>query len=212
MEEAARKAYIEPMKRRTFLTALAALAAASPAIGQDQLLAEVSKYLDQLRSIKGRFTQVNADGSRATGSYYLRRPGLIRFEYDGGQAMIIADGVNVGVLDAKSNAGAQKFPLNATPLRFLLRDKIDLTTANLARSAASRGNSTSVVLQDPKAPRDGSMTLNFSNKPPRLLEWITTERTGQKTKVVLDTLEQSESLRRSFFSIEAEARKMGIDG
>ncbi|WP_284154764.1 LolA family protein [Algicella marina] len=201
------------MKRRTLITALAALPFAgfgSAAAAQDQVLVEVSKYLNQLRTIQGRFTQVNSDGSQSTGQYYLARPGLIRFEYDGGKAMVIADGINVGVLDAKSNAGAQKYPLSATPLRFLLRDQIDLTERNLSRGASSQNGQTSVVLQDPKAPKDGTMTLLFSNKPPALKQWTVTEKTGAKTIVRLDTLERASGLSRGMFSIEAAARKMGI--
>ncbi|MEO0912406.1 MAG: outer membrane lipoprotein carrier protein LolA [Pseudomonadota bacterium] len=203
------------MERRTLITALAALPLAglgSAAAAQDQILVEVSKYLNQLRNIRGRFTQVNADGSRATGQYTLSRPGLIRFEYDGGQAMVIADGINVGVLDAKSNAGAQKYPLSQTPLRFLLRDRIDLTERNLSRGTASRNGFTSVVLQDPRAPADGTMTLVFSNTPPALLEWTVKEKSGAETTVKLDTLERATGLSRRMFSIEAEARRMGING
>lgn len=200
----------EFMERRTLLTALAVLplAAALPAQAQDQVLVEVSKYLNQLRSVQGRFTQINSDGSRIGGQYYLRRPGLIRFEYDGGQAMVIADGVNVGVLDAKSNVGAQKYPLNTTPLRFLLRDQIDLTERNLARGTSNRDGFTSVILQDPRAPRDGSMTLVFSNRPPALKQWTVREKSGQETTVVLDTLERATGLTRRFFSIETEERNM----
>lgn len=203
------------MKRRTLLTALAALPFAglgSAAFAQDQILVEVSKYLNQLRNIKGRFTQVNADGSRSAGEYILSRPGLIRFAYDGGQAMVIADGINVGVLDAKSNAGAQKYPLNATPLRFLLRDQIDLTERNLSQGTASRNGFTSVVLQDPRAPGDGTMTLVFSNQPPALVEWTVKEKSGSETTIKLDTLERATGLTRRMFSIETEARRMGING
>ncbi len=203
------------MKRRTLLSAFAALPLAgygSAALAQDQVLVEVSKYLNQLRSIKGRFSQINSDGSRGGGQYFLVRPGLIRFEYDGGTAKVIADGINIGVLDAKSNVGAQKYPLNVTPLRFLLRDRIDLTERNLSRGTASRNGFTSVVLQDPKAPADGTMTLVFSNTPPALKQWTVREKSGEETTIVLETLEQARGLKRSFFSIESEARRMGIDG
>lgn len=207
MVAAAGAPYVEGMKRRTLLAGLALLAAA-PARAQDQTLIEVSKYLNQLRAIQGRFTQINANGSQIGGQYYLVRPGLVRFEYDGGQAMVISDGVNVGVLDAKSNAGPQKYPLSQTPLRFLLRDQIDLTERNLTTGTSNRGGFTSVVLQDPRAPGDGSMTLRFSNQPPRLVDWTVREKSGQSTTVELVTLEQATGLGRSFFSIEAEARRM----
>ncbi|MEM1268286.1 MAG: outer membrane lipoprotein carrier protein LolA [Pseudomonadota bacterium] len=199
------------MKRRHFMALLAA-STASPLAAQDNTLRAVNTYLNQLRSIQGRFTQVNANGTRSSGQYYLRRPGLLRFEYDGGQAMVIADGVNVGVLDAKSNVGAQKYLLAQTPLRFLLRDNIDLTQRNLTRGVGSQDGITSIVLQDPRAPGDGTMTLTLQNNPARLREWVVREASGQETRIILDTLEQARGLTRSFFSIEFEARKMGLPG
>ena len=199
------------MDRRTLLRALAALPlAAAPlaALAQDRTLTEVSKYLNQLRSVKGRFTQINANGSRSRGTYYLRRPGFIRFEYDGDAALVIADGTNIGVFDAKSNTGAQKYPLGTTPLRLLLRDNIDLNEPGVSRGTSNDGTFTSVVLQDPRKPRDGSMTLTFSNRPPALKQWVVTEKSGQKTTVVLETIEKTAGFDRDLFNIElAEIRR-----
>lgn len=191
------------MKRRTLLAGLAVSPFIPSALrAQEVVLVEVSKYLNQLRQLTGRFTQINSDGSRSSGTYYLQRPGKIRFEYDGGQAMVIADGINIGVFDAKSNAGVQRYLLRATPLRFLLRDRIDLTQENLARGASSKDGYTTVVLQDPKAPRDGSMSLVLRNRPPTLTQWTVQEKTGQRTTVVLETLERASNLERRLFNIE----------
>ena len=191
------------MERRTFIAALAALAAApGHALAQDQVLVEVSKYLNQLRSVQGRFTQTNANGSKSRGEYYLVRPGRIRFDYEGSDAMVLADGINVGVFDPKSSLIVQRYPLKTTPLRFLLRDRIDLTQQNLSRGTASRNGYTYVTLQDPRAPGDGSMTLELRNKPPTLTSWTTTDKAGQKTRVQLDTLETASGLSRRMFNIE----------
>ena len=196
------------MKRRTALGLLAALPFAPAALAQQgQVLVEVGKYLNQLTSVAGRFTQVNSDGSRSAGSYYLRRPGRIRFEYDGGESMVVADGVNIAIFDARSNPPVQRYPLGQTPLRFLLRERIDLTERNLARDTGSSGGFTSVVLQDPQAPRDGDMTLVLRNSPPALTEWTVRDAGGQQTKVILETLEPVSGMDPQLFNIESEARR-----
>ncbi len=195
------------MKRRTLLSGLALLplAAAMPAQAQDQrTLTEVSKYLNQLRSVRGRFTQVNSDGSRSAGQVYMVRPGLMRFEYDGGVALVIADGINIGVFDSKSNARAQKYLLSQTPLRLLLQADVDLTDPGVARSTSNDGTHTSVVIVDPKRPNDGDMTLVFSNRPPALTRWTVREKTGERTTVILDSLEKVSGLNRRLFNIEWE--------
>lgn len=184
------------------------MAAAGPLFAQDKLLAEVSKYLNQLVSIKGQFTQTNANGSKSNGTYYLHRPGLLRFEYNGSNALVLADGVNIGILDPKSNTGAQKYPIGATPLRFLLRRKIDLTAGNLATGTSSKKGTTEVVLRDPKKPRDGTMTLIFQNNPAKLLGWVVKEKNGQKTSVTLNSIERVKNLPRRIFSIETAELKM----
>jgi outer membrane lipoprotein-sorting protein len=130
------------------------------------------------------------------------RPGLMRFEYDGGDALVISDGINIGLFDSKSNARAQKYLLNQTPLRLLLQQNIDLTQPGISRTTSNDGRYTSVVLVDPKRPRDGDMTLVFSNKPPALTQWTVREKTGEKTTVILDSLEKVSGLNRRLFNIE----------
>ncbi len=197
------------MERRIFITGLLALPALTgTAAAQDQkLLGLISQYMNQLVSVSGQFTQVNSNGSRTGGRYWLHRPGLLRFEY-ANKALVIADGVNIGVLDPKSNKGAQKYPIRTTPLRFLLRKEIDLTADQLVSDVRRKGNSTEIDLRDPRKPRDGYMTLYFQNNPARLLRWRTTEKNGQRTTVVLDTLERVTPPKRARFSIESAERRM----
>ena len=53
-----------------------------------------------------------------TGTFYLAKPGRIRFEYDSPKgAMVIADGTWVGVFDPKSNRNPTRYPLGRTRCR-----------------------------------------------------------------------------------------------
>src|SRR5262245_44706311 len=45
-------------------------------------LKRVSDYLNTIKSVQGRFTQLAADGRSVQGTFYLKKPGRIRFEYD----------------------------------------------------------------------------------------------------------------------------------
>ena len=63
-------------------------------IGIDAL----STYLDGLRTVKAKFTQINADGSLTTGSLYIKRPGRVRFEYDPpNDALVLAAGGQLAI-------------------------------------------------------------------------------------------------------------------
>ena len=196
------------MRRRQLIATLAALPFALPAMVRAQdadVIREIDKYLNQLVAVRGRFTQINADGSRSTGTYYLWRPGRIRFEYDGGQAMVVADGTNIAVFDAKSSA-VQRYPLGTTPLRYLLRREIDLDGTGLAREVSSSGGETRVLLRDPEAPREGEMVLRFSNRPPALKSWTVRDASGQETTVILETIAPVAKMDPRLFNVEAEAR------
>ena len=196
-------AYIDVMNRRDILIGLAAASIAPTARAQDAAgLGEVSKYLNQLRTVQGRFTQINANGSQTVGTYFWQRPGRIRFEYGASGAMVIADGINVAIFDPKSNSGVQRYPLRLTPLRFLLQDRIDLRQRNLATGTASQNGLTYVTLQDPKKPRDGSMVLTLRNKPPTLRGWTVREKNGQETTIRLDSLDKVRQLTPRLFNIE----------
>jgi outer membrane lipoprotein-sorting protein len=201
------------MNRRNMIRILAAQTVAATVLAglsfgmaqaDQRTLVEVSKYLNQLRSVTGRFRQANPDGSRAAGTYWLKRPGLARFEYDGRTAMVIADGINVGVFDAKSNQGVQKYPLSRSPLRLLLREEIDLTAEGVALGTENDGAETTIRLQDPRRPRDGTMTLVLSNRPPALKRWIAVDPQGEQTVVVLDSIERVSGVPRAMFAIERE--------
>ena len=76
--------------------------------------------------MSGNFVQIGADGRRASGNFYLQKPGKVRFEYDPPSPIdIIADGSSVVVRDRRL-ATQDLYPLSQTPLRFLLADRIDL--------------------------------------------------------------------------------------
>ena len=76
--------------------------------------------------MSGKFVQIGADGRRASGHFYMQKPGKVRFEYDPPSPIdIIADGSSVVVRDRRL-ATQDLYPLSQTPLRFLLADRIDL--------------------------------------------------------------------------------------
>ena len=86
----------------------------------------MSSYLSRVHVMSGSFAQMGADGRRAGGTFYLQKPGKVRFDYNPPSPIeLIADGSSVVVRDRKL-ATQDLYPLSQTPLRFLLADHIDL--------------------------------------------------------------------------------------
>lgn len=194
--------------RRTLLTAALCaplLAMALPASAQQLSLAEISAYLNQLQTAQGGFTQINGDGTISTGTIYIKRPGRIRFEYaPPDEAMMIAGGGQVAILDPRSNTGPDRYPLNQTPLNIILERNVDLGRRDMVTRHVSDGTTTTVTAQDPAKTEYGSIQLVFTAGPVELRQWIVTDDAGGQTTVILNDLRAGGNINDRLFNIQAE--------
>lgn len=195
------------MDRRLFLgSGLAALAVAGSAQAGKLSLNEISQYLNKITSAESDFTQINDDGSIATGQFYIKRPGRMRFEYNPpDDLLVMAGGQQVAIFDGKSNiAQAEKYPLRRTPLNLILERQVNLARRNMVVGHEYDGTATVVVAQDPEHPEYGSISLKFTENPVELRQWIVTDGQGARTTVILGQLKSVDDLPASLFSITQE--------
>jgi outer membrane lipoprotein-sorting protein len=198
------------MNRRALLLALTGAFAlpAFPALAEKLTLAEISAYLNGIDTAAAGFTQVNADGSRAKGTLYIKRPGRARFEYAPPEkSLVMAGGGQVAIFDAKSNQPPEQYPLKRTPLNLILARNVDLTKAKMVVGHAEVDGTTRVIAQDPDSPEYGTIELVFSDDPVALREWIITDDTGNQTRVVLGDFQTGVKLSAFLFDITHETRQ-----
>lgn len=169
---------------------------------QRTVLAEVNRYFNAIRTLQGSFTQFGPDGSRSDGKFALARPGKIRFSYAKPATLdVIADGVDVVVRDRKL-ATQDLYPLSQTPLKFLLADRIDLTSeANVTQVSVEPDLITMVVRQSTVF-GDGQLTLLFGRPVLDLKQWIVTDAQGQETTVVVFDTVPNEPVDDKLFFID----------
>ena len=195
------------MFRIAFTAALFA-ASALPAAAEKLSMAEISTYLNAIKSAQTRFVQVNADGSQSTGTVFIKRPGRARFEYDPPvEALVMAGGQQVAIFDPKSNAGPTQYPLKRTPLNLILARRIDLSQARMVVGHGEQDGMTTITAQDPKNPEYGTIRLFFSHAPVTLRQWVITDGAGDQTKVILGDFDRDVDLGSAMFSIPTETRK-----
>ncbi len=201
--------YICRMNRRIALLApLVSLALAFPAQAEKISLAAISKYLNSLTTAEAEFTQVNADGSIATGRIFIKRPGRVRFEYaPPDRNLVLASGGQVAIFDGKSNQPPEQYPLKRTPLNLILADKIDLTRAKMVVGHRENGNKTVVRAQDPQHPEYGSIEMVFTANPVELRQWIITDDAGSQTTMILGDMTKGRDYKPSTFSIEIATQR-----
>ena len=193
------------MTKRIALTAAALVLAAWPALAQNAAdLLRISNYLNGLGTLQGNFVQVGPDGDLSEGTFYLRRPGRMRFEYEPpNRALIIADGVWVGVCDPQVQT-VDRFPLSETPLDLLLRDRVDLRKEGAVKSIERSSGQLRVKAIDPDAADQGSITMVFADNPLELRQWIVVDNQGLTTTVALSETRSNVKLGGELFFIEDE--------
>ncbi len=165
--------------------------------------AKISSYLSALQSLSGNFVQVGPDGSRSTGSFFIQKPGKVRFEYDPPSPIaIVADGASVAVRDSKL-ATQDLYPLSQTPLRFLLSDRIDLMRDTNVVAVSADDVFVTVTIEE-KQPLVGTsrLMLMVGAKDNQLKQWTITDPQGYDTTVAVYNLDSTRKFDSSIFKID----------
>lgn len=205
-----RGAYISVMKRIA-LSLAATLAASAPAMADIVPLRDLSSYLNDIDMAQSTFTQINADGTVATGRFYIQRPGRARFEYDGGELLVIAGGGQLAIFDGRGNTAGEQYPLSETPLSIILGQQVDLSRSGMVVGHEFDGTATRVIAQDPDRPEIGTLTMVFTGDPVELRQWVVTDQAGAETTIVLGNLDREERLSQVLFSIPIEIDRRSGD-
>jgi len=169
----------------------------------------VSQYLTSVQTMTGTFVQVGPDGGRVRGTFYIQKPGKVRFEYDPPTPIdIIADGKSVVVRDRKL-ATQDLYPLSQTPLRFLLADKIDLLKDTTVIGVKADDVFVTVVIEE-RQPLVGTSRLMMmvGAKDYQLKQWTVTDPQGYDTTVAVSNLDTKQRMDPQMFVINYE-RDMG---
>jgi outer membrane lipoprotein-sorting protein len=179
-------------------TAIVTADSADPAA----LLAQANAYFNGINTLTGNFVQIGADGRRIGGKLTLVKPGRLRFDYDQPSPLeVVADGTSVAVRDRKLNTQDLYF-IAQTPLKFLLREKIDLARDLTVTDVASDPGSVRISLED-RATLGGTskIQLFFDAEMKTLSQWRITDPQGYITTVQLSNLQRPKTVDGSLFFI-----------
>ena len=181
----------------------------STAVWADKIsLNALSSYLDGLRNVEAKFTQINADGSLSTGALYIKRPGRIRFEYDPpNDALVLASQGQLAIFDPNGNDVPESYPLSKTPLSLILADNINLSRESMVRGHQFDGTSTTLTVQDPEHPERGLIALVFTGPTPQLRQWVIEGQNGEQTVIVLNDVATDMPLNDNLFNVMLNQEK-----
>jgi outer membrane lipoprotein-sorting protein len=169
---------------------------------QRALVDKVSAYLSSVQTMVGNFVQVGPDGGRTEGTFYIQKPGKVRFEYNPPSPIdIVADGSSVVVRDRKL-ATQDLYPLSQTPLRYLLADRIDLLRDTDVASVTADDTFITVVVEEKQLVVGTSrLTMMFDAKTVQLKQWTVTDPQGYDTTVAVYNLDSAKKPDPNLFVI-----------
>jgi len=200
---------------RPFAAALIASACAaapvvwpSAAIGQQAVpggdLAQVSRHLKAMQSLRASFTQTDRNGQTLTGTLTLKQPGKIRFEYQkDAQLLIVSDGRALTMIDYQVRQ-VQRWPIRNSPLGALLDPNRDLTRYGKILPTGDP-NVVSVEVRDPKRPEYGVITLILTRTPSApgglsLVGWVALDSQNKRTTIRLSGQQYNGAVADSAFA------------
>jgi len=160
---------------------------------------KIEKYLQELSSARARFVQTTHDGTQLVGTFYLQRPGKLKFEYDSPiEDFVVADGIFIYFYD--SELGEQtNAPIGQTLADFFLRKDLQLGDDITVESIKKGGGFLQAKLIQTADPDAGSITLGFKQEPFELNKWRVVDGQGLITEIELFYLKEGVKHAKNLF-------------
>lgn len=151
-----------------------------------EAIQKANNYFNRTKTMIADFVQIGGDGRRAEGKVFVEKPGRLRFEYAAPATLdVIADGTTVSVIDRKVGSMQQYF-IWQTPLKFLLKDHIDLAKDTKILNVTSDPDEVAILVED-KQVFGGTTRIKLIFDPATftLKQWQVTDPQGYETLVSL---------------------------
>lgn len=159
-------------------------------LSKAEAVERLNAYFNGFSTLQGDFIQFAADGRRFEGKLYVQRPGKMRFEYRPPVTMeVVADGTSVAIRDRKL-ATQDLYSIGQTPLKFLLKEQMNLERDTTVTGVSTKGDILSLKLEDRSTLGGTSkITLNFDLAANELRQWVVIDPQGYETSVSLYNLD-----------------------
>jgi outer membrane lipoprotein-sorting protein len=189
--------------------AIVAAAAPAPAASSAEI-AKVQAHLAAVQSMTANFIQTDARGRSQRGTLQLKRPGRVRFEYGGGDLLLVADGRRLNFVDYQVGQKST-WPLNKTPLGLLLSANPNLKS----RAQVMPSEDPRILVVRARDPAQfGTLVLAFLREPSapaglKLYGWTAIDAQNKRTTVKLSNQRYNVAVPEGAFSFREPTKKRG---
>lgn len=194
-------------------TILCAVALAQPAMAQIRTLTpdeefalqEISQHNSQIRTMAGRFVQIDSQGGRIEGTFWLKRPNMVRFRYaPPSREEIISQGSGFYVIDRQERT-QYAYAQQHVPLRQFLGDQVSLINSNLTDVVMSESH-VSVMITDDSPIGTVNVSLIFDRSTNDLVQWSLIEPSGVETTFSIYETQKGIDIPDHYFRIDPTYR------
>lgn len=163
---------------------------------QVEAIKKIDDYFNELQTLQGRFLQTtSADKKQARGKFYVKKPGLFRFDYaPPSKLVILSDGSNLAIEDHDLKQ-VDRYPIDSTPFRLLLRKDVNLMRDARIMELQVADDIVILSIIDKAGDSSGAIKLFFVQKPAfELKEWVISDAQGVETRIEVSDLEKAKPI------------------
>ncbi len=170
---------------------------------QTILIQQISEHNSNIKTMVGKFLQIDSNGGRVEGMFYLDRPNKIRFRYaPPSREEIISVGRGFYVID-RAEETKYAYPQDQIPLRIFLNEKINLFDANITNVTTST-DYIAIEITDESLIGTVEVALIFDIATKDLVQWVLTEPSGAQLTFSLYDVQKNLIIPKSYFYIPAQ--------
>ncbi len=176
--------------------------------GNEKELLKIEDYFNSIRTLKSDFVQESDSSLISTGTFILKKPGKFRFSYDPPIELEVVSHIQaVLIFDPKNNkAGPLTYPISGSPFKYLLKDKLELSTKSFAKIFTEKDML--FVKLNMGSGEQNNLTLKFKKNPIMLTGWELENNFGEITEVFLSDLRVNGYVSDQIFNLDEDYKNL----
>ena len=163
---------------------------------------KIEKYLNDITTLAVHFEQEDSAGGKAMGTFYLQRPGRLRWDYNPPTPiLIVAKGQLVAYYDKELDE-ISHISISDTLAGFLTRQKISFGDDGIKiTSVEKKKDEIQITITQEKKEDQGNLKMSFSSINMDLLRMEVVDSIGKKTIVRFSAPAYGQQLDKELFAL-----------
>ncbi len=159
----------------------------------------IETYLNSLSTVNAEFIQVAPDGGISEGTFFMQRPGKLRWEYKSPEDVLLIANNDVITYYDKSLDQISHGHTDSNIASFLARKDIKFSGSIDILKVQEEAGLLKVTIRDKKKPEDGKLTMIFDNEPIALRKLEIANNQNEVTQVTFQNPEFGKPLDKELF-------------